>query len=243
MGQRPCGRRWPRLNIQQLNTEGLTASKLNVIEQVDYKNKALATIIQDTHYTTADKLVIPNVSLAGSVPRRKQGLATFVHEWLEWSLADKSPEKSETECLCEDFVEYKIISVYKAPTSRLTPRAISTLLQSSLFRRKLQLSACPLGMHHISWQWKPNILDSNQQPLRCCTTQSRSQSLFSLMEPRHQPGPGFREFRPRQTTARQAYSRNVPAVTLTTPTFSHCGTTAQSSCLHRTGEVLKLSQN
>jgi len=56
--------------------------------------------LQETYCTPADKLVIPNFSLAGSVESnpgldlspagsvlsRKHGLATFAHERLEWSL-------------------------------------------------------------------------------------------------------------------------------------------------------------
>jgi len=47
---------------------------------------------QEADCTTADKLVIPNFSLAESVLSRNHGLAMFVREWLEWSLVDQSPE-------------------------------------------------------------------------------------------------------------------------------------------------------
>jgi len=86
----------PRPNIFQLNIEGLTEKKIAVIEQLAYKNKAFIIILQETHCTTADKLVIPNFSLAGSILSRSNGLATFVHEQLEWSLVNQSPEQSET---------------------------------------------------------------------------------------------------------------------------------------------------
>jgi len=91
--------------MHQLNTEGLTANKISVIEQLACKNKAFLIVLQETHCTTADKLVIPNFSLAGSVLSRNHGLATFVHELLEWSLGDQSPELSETEWLCVDVAE------------------------------------------------------------------------------------------------------------------------------------------
>ena len=86
-----------RPNILQLNTEGLTANKISVIEQLAYKNKVVIIDLQETHCTTADKLVIPNFSRVGLVLSRNYGLATFVHERLEWSLVDQSPELSETE--------------------------------------------------------------------------------------------------------------------------------------------------
>jgi len=83
------------------STKGLTASAISVTEQLGYKNKALS----------------------GSVQRRKRCLATVVHEQLKWTLVDHSPEQSETECLCVEAAGYKIINLYKPPTSQLTPKA------------------------------------------------------------------------------------------------------------------------
>ena len=86
----------------RMKTEGLTADKISVIEQLAYKDKAFIIVLQETHCTTVDKLVIPNFSLAGSVMSRNYGLATFVHERLEMSPVDESPEQPETEWLCVD---------------------------------------------------------------------------------------------------------------------------------------------
>ena len=117
----PCSRRGSihaaegdrRPNALQLNTDGLTANKISVIQQLAYKNKAFIIVLQETHCTTAGKLVIPNFSLAGSVLSRNHGLATFVHERLEWSLVDQSPEQSEIEWLYVDVGGYKTINVCK----------------------------------------------------------------------------------------------------------------------------------
>jgi len=88
-----------RPNILQLNTEGLTANKISVIEQLASMKMAFIIVLKETHCATADRLVIPNFSQAGSHLSRNYGLATFVHERLEWSLVDQSPEQSETEWL------------------------------------------------------------------------------------------------------------------------------------------------
>jgi len=111
-GSRNAAEDDPRPSILQLNTEGLIANKISVIEPLAYKNKAFYIVLQETHCTTADKLVIPNISPAGPVLCRTHGLATFAHERLEWSLVDQSPELSETEWLCADVAGYKIINVY-----------------------------------------------------------------------------------------------------------------------------------
>ena len=123
----------PRPNILQLNTEGLTANTISIIEKKAYKNKAFIIVLQATHCTTADKLVIPDFSLAGSVLSSNHGLAAFVHERLEWSLVDQSPEQSETEWLCVDVAGYNIINVNKPPRSRFTPTAIPTFPHPSLY--------------------------------------------------------------------------------------------------------------
>jgi len=46
--------------------EGITANKISVVEQLAYKYKAFILVLQETHCTTADKLVIPNFSLGQS---------------------------------------------------------------------------------------------------------------------------------------------------------------------------------
>ena len=158
--------------------------------------------------------MIPNFSLAGSVLSRKHGLATFVHERLEWSLVDQSSEQSETEWLCVDVIGYKIIDVYKTSTfaihtnSHPDVRSVPTPQSACWW---LQLPACQLGLQqNISWRWEPGLLGNIQQPWTVAWPKGNSQFLLSPMELRHQPRPGFREFRPGQPTAGQTCSRKFP---------------------------------
>ena len=109
-----------------------------------------------THCTTADKLVIPNFSLAGSVLSRNGGLATFVHEQLEWSLVDQSPEQSEIEWLCVDVAGYKFINVYKPPRSRYAPTAIPTFLVCMLATSTANMSTEVKTKHLLTVRvWTP----------------------------------------------------------------------------------------
>ena len=104
--------------ILQLNIEGLTASKMNVLHHLAMQSEALVILLQETHCTDAEKLVLPNYQLAGSLSR-KHGLATFVHERLRYTILDQSPSTSEIEWLCVDVDGYKIVNVYKPPPTRL----------------------------------------------------------------------------------------------------------------------------
>jgi len=163
----------PRPNILQLNTEGLTDNKISVIEQLAYQNKAFIIVLQETHCTTADKLVIPNFSLAGSILSTNHGLATFVHERLEWSMVDQSPEQSETEWLCVDVAGYKIVNVYKPPRSRPTPTTIPTFPHPvcTLATSIASMSAGVTTQHPRTVKaWTPG---QHPTTLDCYTTQSK----------------------------------------------------------------------
>ena len=108
-----------RPTILQLNIEGLTASKMNVPHHLAMQSEALVILLQETHCTDAQKLVLPNYQLAGSFLSRKHDLATFEHERLRYMLLDQSPPTSEIKWLCVDVDGYKIVNVYKPPPTRL----------------------------------------------------------------------------------------------------------------------------
>ena len=108
-----------RPTILQLNIEGLTASKMNVLHHLAMQSDALVILLQETHCTDAEELILPNYQLAGFSLSRKHGHATFVHERLRYTLLDQSPLTSEIEWLCVDLDDYKIVNVYKPPLTRL----------------------------------------------------------------------------------------------------------------------------
>ena len=103
----------------QMNIEGLTTSKMNVLHHLAMQSEVLVIILQETHCTDTEKLVLPNYQLAGTSLSRKHGLTTFVHERLRYTLLDQSPPTSEIEWLCLDVDGYKIVNVYKPPPTRL----------------------------------------------------------------------------------------------------------------------------
>ena len=126
-----CG--LPMPNVLQLNIEGLTPSKICVVRQLAARDKALVILLQETHTIQADRLVIPNYTLAGSVLSRKHGLATFVQDNISWSLLDRSRDRSDVEWLCVDIDGIKIINVYKPPTTRWLPSVIPMFSHPCLY--------------------------------------------------------------------------------------------------------------
>ena len=108
-----------RLAILQLNIEGFTASKMNLLHHLVVQYEALVILLQETYCTCADKPTIPGFPLARSSLSRKHDLATFVHDRLKWTLVHHSPAASETEWLCVDVDGYQIVNVYKPRPTRL----------------------------------------------------------------------------------------------------------------------------
>jgi len=163
--------------------------------------------------------VIRNFSLARSVLSRNHGLATFVHERLEWSLVDQSPEQSEIEWLCVDVAGFQIINVYKLPRSRFTPTAIPTFPHPSLY-------VGDFNCQHVNWGYNKTSpegvsMDSwaTTNNLGLLYNSKGNSQLLSPIERRQQPRPGLREFRPGQTCPRKVPAVSTSAFPQTLPKF------------------------
>ena len=141
-----------RLTILQLNIEGLTASKMNVLHHLAMQSEALVILLQETHCTDAEKLVLPHYQLAGSSLSRKHGLATFVHERLRYTLLDHSPPTSEIEWLCVDVDGYKIVNVYKPPPTLLRTLDLPVFPHPCLY-------AGDFNCRHADWGYDDNSPD------------------------------------------------------------------------------------
>ena len=138
--------------ILQLNIKGLTASKMNVLHHLAMQSEALVILLQETHCTDAEKLVLPNYQLAGSSLSRKHGLATFVHKRLRYTLLDQSPPTSEIEWLCMDVDGYKIVNVYKPPPTQLRTLDLPVFPHPCLYAGNF--NCC-----HADWGYNDNSLD------------------------------------------------------------------------------------
>jgi len=138
--------------------------------------------------------VIHKFTIAGPVLRRKYSLATFVEERLEWTLVHQSPEQSDTECLWVDVTGYKMVDVYKLPSSQFKPAAIPTFSHPRLHVGDFNCQHVNRGyINNISRRWEPGLMDRSQQPLSSPQPNGRSQFNLSPMEHRHQPWPGLRK--------------------------------------------------
>ena len=116
------------------------------------QSEALVILLQETHCTGAEKLVLPNYQLAGSSLSRKHGLATFLHERLRYTLLDQSPPTSEIEWLCVNVDGYKIVNVYKPPPTRLRTLDLPVFPHPCLY-------AGDFNCRHADWGYDDNNPD------------------------------------------------------------------------------------
>ena len=92
---------------------------MNVLHHLAVQHEALVILVQETNFTSSEKLILPSLAPAGFSLNRKHGLATFVREQLKYTLLKQSSLKSEIEWLYVDVDGYKIVNIYKPPPTRL----------------------------------------------------------------------------------------------------------------------------
>ena len=127
---------------------------MNFLHHLATQLEALVILLQETHYTSAEKLVLSNYQLAAFSLSRKHGLATFVHERPKWTLYDQSATTSETEWLCVDVDGYKIVNIYKPPPTRLQVSDLPVFTHPCLYAGDFN---CP----HVDWGCNTNSADGD----------------------------------------------------------------------------------
>ena len=148
---------------------------MNVLHHLATELEALVILLQKTHCTSAEKLVLPNYVLAGSSLSRKHGLATFVHERLPWTLVSQSPVTSEIEWLCVDVDDYKIVNIYKPPLIRLQVSDFPVFPHPCLY-------AGDFNSPHVDWGYNSSSVDGEW-----FLAYANSNNLALLHNPKDEP--------------------------------------------------------
>ena len=108
-------------NILQLNVEGLTRAKCEVIQHLAAKHAISVILLQETHSTLDDKLKIYGFTVIGAVHHPKLGAATLVRNDLSSKLIDSSKPDSATQCVSIAIDNIMVTEVYKPPKAVFNP--------------------------------------------------------------------------------------------------------------------------
>ena len=108
--------------ILQLNVEGLTRPKCDVIQKIAINNSIAVILLQETHATNDDKITIYGYSLIGSINHPKHGIATLVRNDLPATEIGRSRVDSAIQWLTISIDgEITITNFYKPPNSPFDP--------------------------------------------------------------------------------------------------------------------------
>ena len=110
--------------LLQLNVEGLTIAKTNILEQISSKNNVTVILLQETHAENKNILKVPGYTLAGYIADKHHAMATFVRTDMAWSAVGQSPESTEIEWITTKAQDITFVNIYKPPPSRLIPSSL-----------------------------------------------------------------------------------------------------------------------
>ena len=139
----------PELALLQLNVEGLTTAKIDILEQIARRHNVTVITLQETHQENKNILRVPGYTLAGHIANKHHGMATFVRKDMAWSAAGQSPEGAEIEWINTKVQDTSIINIYKPPPSRLVPSSLPDVPPPCLVRRRFQQPPYRLGLQQF----------------------------------------------------------------------------------------------
>ena len=142
------------LALLQLNVEGLTITKTNILEQIASKNNVTAILLQETHAGNKNILKVPGYTLAGYIANKHHGMATYVCNDMAWSAIGQSPESTGVEWITTKVEDTTIIKIYKPPPSRLIPSLLPDVPAPAVY-------AGDFNSHHTEWGYSSSNADGD----------------------------------------------------------------------------------
>ena len=142
------------MSVLQLNAEGLTNAKLEVIRQLADSNHVAVLLLQEIHRTTDDNLKLPGFLIAGSISSKHHGMATFVRTGITWSAVKRSPPDSNIEWLVTEVQETTIVNAYKPPPSELNHTSLPSVPAPAIY-------AGDFNCQHTYWGYKQTTKDGD----------------------------------------------------------------------------------
>ena len=107
--------------------------KCEVIQKIAMNNSIAVILLQETHATNDDKIMIYGYSLIGSINHPKHGIGTLVRNDLPATEIDRSRVDSEIQCLTISIdEEITITNFYKHQILPLILRLNTNILQCQL---------------------------------------------------------------------------------------------------------------
>jgi len=142
------------LVILQINVEGWTVAKQELIQKMTCEMKVTVVLIQETHRTMTDQLKLFGLTLASHIPREHHGIATFVRSSISFSLVGYSNAGEPTQWITITINAICISNIYHPPSAVLNV----SLLPSASYQC---IISGDFNCRHENWV--------NQNPMKMAT--------------------------------------------------------------------------
>ena len=119
------------ISILQLNAEGLTRTKRDLICHLADKNNSVI-LLQETHATAEENLSIEGYSTIAFIPNKHHGLATYAREGTHITSTQKSPEDNCIQWIRITIGDVSIVNIYKPPPETVTIRQLPPVVSTTI---------------------------------------------------------------------------------------------------------------
>ena len=162
------------LSILQLNVEGLTRAKCEVIQNICYRHAISVILLQETHTKSNSDINIPGFSLVDAIHHPHHGIATLVRDNMTASNIARSYPHSQTQWTATNVNgTLSVVNVYVPPNTniQLPPILPHPVIYSGDF-----------NSHHTNWGYQRN--DSNGYQIADWASNGDLHLLFDSKQPK-----------------------------------------------------------
>ena len=117
--------------VLQLNAEGLTSSKRDLILHITRENGVNIICLQETHCETEEQLQIDGFDLICFIPHRKHGIASYVKQGIQASTTSRSSENSAIQWITFEAMGNHFCNLYKPPPADVEIPLLPTMPSNS----------------------------------------------------------------------------------------------------------------
>ena len=114
------------ISILQVNVEGLTEAKRQIIRRLANEHQANVLLLQETHAEKTDKLQIEEFNLIDFISHNKHGIATYCRDGLDAKKIGVSSTRNPIQWVKIEINGTYIANVYKPPPAAVTPSCLPT---------------------------------------------------------------------------------------------------------------------
>ena len=112
------------LKILQLNVEGLTTAKCEVLDRICQEHQPTVVLLQETHQTLPDRMKLQSYCLADFIPSPRHGLAIFIQVGVPFTCRGKQQIDGHEWISVNVGGSTDVINVYRSPNCRLIPSCL-----------------------------------------------------------------------------------------------------------------------